>query len=90
MELRRVILYARSNMHERWQFPIYEEEKMIRVLIALVFIIGLATMYGCETVNKGAEKGGEAVGKVMRVPNSASSGAAEGLRGKPQSNPYKR
>jgi hypothetical protein len=63
---------------------------MIRILVAVMFIFGLASMYGCETVNKGAEKGGEGVGKVMRVPNSASEGAAEGLRGKPASNPYNR
>jgi len=63
---------------------------MIRIFVAVLFIIGLSSMYGCETVNKGAEKGGEGVGKVMRVPNSASEGAAEGLRGKPASNPYNR
>jgi len=63
---------------------------MLRVLLAAVFALGLATIYGCETVNKGAEKAGEGAGKVLRVPNSASEGAAEGLRGKPESNPYQR
>jgi len=63
---------------------------MIRMFVVAVFVLGLASMYGCETINKGAEKGGEGVGKVMRVPNSASEGAAEGLRGKPASNPYNR
>ncbi len=63
---------------------------MTRILIAALFTLGLITMYGCETVNKGAEKGGEGVGKVLRVPNSASEGAAEGIRGKPESNPYNR
>jgi len=63
---------------------------MIRIFVVALFIVGLGSMYGCETVNKGAEKGGEGVGKVLRVPNSASEGAAEGLRGKPESNPYNR
>ncbi|MFQ5480404.1 MAG: hypothetical protein ACE5DW_03920 [Thermodesulfobacteriota bacterium] len=63
---------------------------MIKILVATVFILGLVTMYGCETVNKGAEKGGEGVGKVMKVPNSFSEGAAEGIKGAPESNPYNR
>jgi len=63
---------------------------MIRILTAVIFILGLASMYGCETINKGAEKGGEGVGKVLRVPNSASEGVAGGIKGKPESNPYKR
>jgi len=63
---------------------------MIRMFVAALFIIGIVSMYGCEIVNNGAEKGGEAVGKVLRVPNSASEGVAGGLQGKPASNPYKR
>jgi len=63
---------------------------MKRIFVVAVLVLGMCAVYGCETVNRGAEKGGEGVGKVLRVPNSASEGAAEGLSGKPESNPYKR
>ncbi len=63
---------------------------MFRILIVALFMLGLSTMYGCETVNSGAEKSGEGVGKAMRVPNSFSEGAAEGIKGKPESNPFNR
>lgn len=66
------------------------EAKLIKILVVAIFTLGLGIMYGCETVHEGAEKGGEGVGKALSVPNSASEGAAEGFRGKPESNPYNR
>ncbi len=63
---------------------------MKRIIVLLIFVLGLTTIYGCETMNKGAEKVGEGTGKVLNVPNSASEGAAGALQGKPESNPYNR
>lgn len=63
---------------------------MVRLFAVVLVVIGLAALYGCETVNRGAEKVGEGAGRVMSVPNSASEGAATGLQGRPASNPYNR
>ena len=63
---------------------------MSRVLVIAAFVLGLTAIYGCETMNRGAEKVGEGAAKVLDVPNAGSEGAADTLRGKPESNPYKR
>ena len=55
-----------------------------------VLILSLSVLGGCAAMNKGAEKTGEAAGKAMRVPISASEGTAKGIAGEPESNPYKR
>jgi hypothetical protein len=65
---------------------------MIRHIAGLAIILLFAS--GCastmEDVNKGAEKAGEAGGRVLRVPHSISEGAASGIAGEPESNPYNR
>jgi hypothetical protein len=58
------------------------------IIIVLFFLPGCAS--SLEEVNKGAEEAGKPAGKVMRVPSSAGKGAAEGVAGEPESNPYKR
>jgi hypothetical protein len=54
----------------------------------LLFAQGCST--SMEQVNKDTKSGGEAVGSVMRLPHSAAEGVAEGIAGKPESNPYNR
>jgi uncharacterized protein YceK len=65
---------------------------MIRQILSLaviaLFVSGCASTM--ENANKGAEKAGEAAGRVMRVPHSASEGTASGIAGEPNSNPYNR
>ncbi|VAV84798.1 hypothetical protein MNBD_DELTA01-1883 [hydrothermal vent metagenome] len=60
------------------------------LLLLLTIVIG----YGCATqlekANKGAEKTGEPVGKVLRIPGSAAEGTAGGIAGEAESNPYNR
>ncbi len=45
---------------------------------------------GLEKANKDAENVGYAGGQVMRLPHSAAEGAAAGIAGEPESNPYGR
>ena len=56
--------------------------------------LGLLFACGCastsESANKGANQAGQAAGGVMRVPNSVSEGAAQGVAGQPSPNPYNR
>lgn len=61
---------------------------MFKTLMTMLLFFILGT--GCETVHQGAEKAGEAGGRVISVPNSISKGAAEGIKEKPKSNPYNR
>ena len=63
---------------------------MLKKTIMFVLILSLSVLGGCAAMNKGAEKTGEAAGKAMRVPISASEGTAKGIAGEPESNPYKR
>lgn len=63
---------------------------MIKKLGLLLLVSILSILYGCASVHQGAETVGEAGGKVISVPNSVSEGAAEGIAGKPKSNPYNR
>ena len=52
--------------------------------------MGLLFACGCESANQGAKAEGEPVGGAMRVPNSVSEGAAQGVAGQPSPNPYNR
>jgi len=67
---------------------------MTKKMTGLILIFLLCLAYGCsstlESVNKGAEVIGETGGKVMRIPNSVGEGAAEGIAGESESNPYGR
>ena len=58
--------------------------------MALIIMLSSGCASSLEEVNKGAEKAGETGGKVMRVPTSVSEGAAKGMAGEPESNPYGR
>jgi uncharacterized protein YcnI len=66
--------------------------KMIKQIlsIAMVFLFAAGCASTLESVNKGAEKVGETGGKVMRVPHSVGEGAAKGIAGESESNPYGR
>jgi hypothetical protein len=63
---------------------------MIKKLAMGVIAAGLFFACGCESVNQGAKAAGEPVGGAMRVPNSFSEGAAQGVAGQPSPNPYGR
>jgi len=43
-----------------------------------------------ENVNQGANNSGQAVGSIMRIPNSFTEGAASGVAGQTSPNPYNR
>ena len=62
--------------------------------ISVVTAVGLLVACGCastsESANKGANQVGQGVGGAMRVPNSVSEGAAQGVAGQPSPNPYGR
>ena len=57
-------------------------------IIILLFTMSCTTTH--EQVNKGARDVGKPVGKVLRIPGSASEGVAEAIAGEPESNPYNR
>ncbi|MEN8263348.1 MAG: hypothetical protein ABFR82_07790 [Nitrospirota bacterium] len=63
---------------------------MLKKTTVFIIVLSLYVLGGCAAMNKGAEKTGEAAGKAMRVPISASEGTAKGIAGEPESNPYKR
>ena len=63
---------------------------MMNKLISVVAAVGLLVACGCESVNQGANQAGQGVGGAMRVPNSVSEGAAQGVAGQPSPNPYNR
>lgn len=63
---------------------------MFNKLCWLLIILSFFFVSGCASVNKGAEEVGKTGGKIMRVPGSVSEGAAEGIAGEPESNPYNR
>jgi predicted Rossmann-fold nucleotide-binding protein len=67
---------------------------MIRTLISTLAAAGLVFAGGCasqmESANRGANQAGQAAGGVMRLPNSVSEGAAQGVAGQPNANPYGR
>ncbi|MBI5116874.1 hypothetical protein HZA56_10405 [Candidatus Poribacteria bacterium] len=64
--------------------------KIAVLLLILCFLFAQGCSTSMEQVNKDAKSGGETVGSVMRVPHSAAEGVAEGIAGKPESNPYNR
>lgn len=56
-------------------------------------MISMLVLTGCsalESANRGAKTAGKGAGQIMRLPNSAAEGAAEGIAGEPESNPYNR
>ncbi len=67
---------------------------MFNKLKGLILILSLLFTFSCrstlEEVNKGAKEIGKPVGKVLRIPGSASEGVAEGIAGEPESNPFNR
>lgn len=67
---------------------------MFKKLCSWLMIFSLLLAYGCastmEEANKGAKEVGKTGGKVLQIPGSVSEGAAEGIAGEPESNPYKR
>ncbi len=66
---------------------------MFKKLRGLILILSLLLTFSCTTLekaNKGAKEVGKPVGKVLRIPGSFSEGAAEGIAGEPESNPYNR
>ena len=63
---------------------------MVKNTIFFILMLSLTFLSGCASVNKGAEKVGEVGGKAAKVPISASEGAAKGIAGEPESNPYNR
>jgi hypothetical protein len=63
---------------------------MILRLISTMAAVGLLFACGCESVNQGAHQAGQATGGAMRVPNSFTEGAAQGVAGQPNANPYGR
>lgn len=67
---------------------------MIRIFISIIAAVGLLFACGCasttESANQGANQVGQTVGGVSRVPNSFSEGAAQGVAGQPNANPYGR
>ena len=67
---------------------------MIRTLVSTMATVALLVACGCasttDTANKGANQVGQTVGGVSRVPNSFSEGAAQGVAGQPNANPYGR
>jgi hypothetical protein len=64
------------------------------MFISTMAAVGLLFACGCasqtESVNQGANQAGQAAGGVMRLPNSVSEGAAQGVAGQPSPNPYGR
>lgn len=67
---------------------------MFNKLSGLMLIFFLLFAFGCsstlEQVNKGAKEVGKTGGKIIRVPSSISEGAAEGIAGESESDPYDR
>jgi hypothetical protein len=67
---------------------------MIKILISAMAAVALLVAGGCasttNTANQGANQAGQTVGGVSRVPNSFSEGAAQGVAGQPNANPYGR
>lgn len=69
--------------------------EMIRILkITVISVVAAFVLGGCastlENVNRGAEETGKAGGRILRIPSSVSEGAAGGIAGEPESNPYGR
>ena len=66
----------------------------MRKFLGLLLLFSLPLFYGCacslETVNKDAREAGESAGKVISLPTSVSEGAAEGVKGEDDPNPYNR
>ena len=66
----------------------------MKKFVASAAAIGLLFVSGCasqmESVNRDANQAGQTVGGAMRAPNSFTEGAAKGVAGQPNANPYNR
>jgi hypothetical protein len=58
------------------------------LIFFLLFALGCSTTL--EQVNEGAKEVGKTGGKIIQVPGSISEGAAEGIAGESESDPYDR
>ena len=67
---------------------------MSNKLGALILILSLLLTFACsstlEQVNEGAKEVGKTTGQIIRMPSSVSEGAAEGIAGESESDPYDR
>jgi hypothetical protein len=63
---------------------------MFKKLCLCVLFLSLLFPFACTQANRKAEEVGKAGGKIMRIPGSVSEGAAEGVAGESDSNPYNR
>lgn len=66
----------------------YRNILLIFIALAISIVIGCASTM--KEVNKGANEVGKAGGTVLQVPHSVSEGAAEGIAGESDKNPYER
>lgn len=72
----------------------------MKVLLQSFLIMGLLSLVGCSTVNKGLDKTaegakeiGKPVGKVMNIPEAVAEGAVDGMdpeEKNPEDNPFNR
>jgi len=83
-----------SCAHFWGKLNLLRRKNMSNKLSGLILVISLLFAFGCastlEKVNKGAKEAGKTGGKIIRVPSSVSEGAAEGVAGEPESDPYDR
>jgi hypothetical protein len=67
---------------------------MIKTLLSIMAAVTLVLACGCasatNSANQGANQVGQTAGGISRVPNSFSEGAAQGVAGQPNANPYGR
>jgi len=66
----------------------------MKIYFNIILALSLMACVGCETMNKGAEKTGEYVGKATKVGDKVSEGAVDGYMGcgaeDKKNNPYGR
>ena len=67
---------------------------MFNKMSVSMLIFFLLFAFGCsstlEQVNEGAKEVGKTTGQIIRMPSSVSEGAAEGIAGESESDPYDR
>lgn len=72
----------------------------MRALLRSFLIIGLLSLAGCSTINKGLDKTaegakevGKPIGKIMNIPEAVAEGAVDGMdpeEKKSEDNPFNR
>ncbi len=72
----------------------------MRVLPRFFLIMGVLSLMGCSTLNKGLDKTaegakevGKPIGKVMNIPEAVAEGAVDGMdpeEKNPEDNPFNR